>query len=643
MRIRSGIAFRLIVAILAACAVIFTGIFSYSYYCSRRLILKKIEENAHNLALRTVNRIEIVLRSVEKIPQNVAYAMEESSYTRDGLLKMLRTVVENNPEIYGSTISFEPYLFDRGLRLFGPYYYKPEGKLSFVYLDETYDYPVWDWYTTPRKTGAPVWTEPYFDKGGGNIIMSTYSVPFYRSIDGEKQFAGVVTADVYLSWLQDIVSSVKIGSTGYAFLISKNSIIVTHPRKELIMKATLRGIAEARNDARLVEVAREMMSGKSGFVPSRSIATGRPCWIAYEPVPSTGWSLGIIFPQGELMADVYTLSRIVVLLGCGGMLVLVTVIVVISRTITRPLRVLAGATDDIARGNLDFTLPPFGAGDEVGALASSFISMRDSLKRYIRELTETTAAKERMESELTIARDIQMSMLPKQSPPFPGRRELDIHAVLEPAREVGGDLYDYFFLDDGRLCFLVGDISGKGVPAALFMAMTITLIKATARQVTHPEEILARVNRQLTYQNDSCMFVTLFCGVLNTATGELSYSNAGHNPPLLVRRVNGIEEVAGASGTVLGIDEKAVYARGETRLAPGDALVMYTDGVTEAFDGEREMFSEERLKAAVKACRGESAGAIAACVLRGVGEFVGGAPQSDDLTIVVIRYAGGKG
>lgn len=641
MRHTRGIAFKLILYILSSCTIIFSAIFGYNYFLSRRIIERKIEENARNLTLRTVNKIESVLNAVKKVPENVACALEESNYAKEGVLNLLRTVVENNAEIYGSTISYEPYLFDGNVRLFGPYYYKPGGKLSFASLAGDYNYVAWDWYTVPKKLGAPVWTEPYFDEGGGNIIMSTYSVPFYRNAGGKRGFAGVVTADVYLSRLQDIVSSVKIGKTGYAFLVSRGGTIVTHPRRELIMKAKLSDLAESRHDPRLSRLAAEMMRGKSGFEPSTSIVTGKKCWIAYEPISSTGWSLGVIFPQDELMADVTRLSRTVLMLGVLGIAVLLAVIVAISGSITRPLRALAGATKDIGRGDLDFPVPGVRSRDEVGALASSFVYMRDSLKRHIRELTEATAARERMESELKIARDIQMGMVPKEVPPFPGRNEVDIRAMLEPAREVGGDLYDFFFIDGARLCFLVGDVSGKGVPAALFMARTITLIKATAREARSPEEILGRVNKELAHNNDSCMFVTVFCGVLDVTSGELRYANAGHNPPLIVRGGKEAEFLKGGEGTVLGVEEDSAYKQETVFLAPGDTLCLYTDGVTEAFDKAGEMLSEERLHDEITARRGESVAELARDTMQMVKTYAGGAPQSDDIAIVVLRYLDG--
>ncbi len=633
-----GIAFTLGLCILSSCTVIFAVIFGYNYVVSRRLITQKIEENARNLVLRTANRIETVLQSVEKVPDTLAVSLEHASYTREEILGLLRSVVEGTPAIYGSTISFEPHLFDRGSRCFGPYYYKRGGRLEFAWLDEKYDYFKWDWYTLPKKTGRHVWTGPYYDEGGGNIIMATYSVPFFLTVGGKRRFAGVVTADVHLSWLEEIVAGIKIEETGYAFLIAGDSTIVTHPQKYLIMKEKLLNLAEARHDAQLEKIAREMMGGGSGFLPSSSIVTRRPVWIGFEPIPSTGWSLGVSFPRDELMADVTRLSRTVFVLGLAGFAILLGVIAAISGTITRPLRALAAATRGIATGGLDFTLPPAPPGGEVGGLAAALVYMRDALKKHIRELTEATAARERMESELAIARRIQMEMVPKEIPPFPGRDEFDIRAILEPAREVGGDLYDFFFLDEEHLCIVVGDVSGKGVPAALFMARTITFIKATAHEAKSPDEILSRVNRELSRHNESCMFVTVFCGIVDVSTGEFTYTNAGHNPPLIARQGAPAGFLAGGQGTVLGIEENAVFTKETTVLRPGDILCLYTDGVTEAFDGKGEMYSEERLTEEVSAHAGDSAAELAEDTMRKVRAHAAGAPQSDDITIVVCRY-----
>jgi sigma-B regulation protein RsbU (phosphoserine phosphatase) len=523
-----GIGLKLILLILTSVTLIFFLIFGYNYLFSRRIIIKNVEKNARNLAQATVNRIDMVLRSVEKVPKSLAYFLESSSYSGGDMIDLLHSVVENNPEIYGSTIAFEPYAYSRNSLCFAPYFYKCKGKIEFKYIPYKYFY--WDWYQIPKELNRPAWTEPYYDVGAGNIIMSTYSVPFYKTVLGKRQLMGVVTADISLSWLQEIIASIKIGQTGYGFLVSKNGTFVTHHDEHLIMNETIFSAAEARADAPLRKLGREMIRGRSGFVPFSSLITGKKCWMVYTPLSSSGWSLGVLFPQDELMADITRLNRIVIFLGLAGFLFLLVVIVLISGSITRPLRALAGAAKDIATGNLDIELPTIKSRDEVGKLADSFNYMKSSLKEYIKELTETTAAKERIESELKIAHDIQMGILHKIFPPFPDRPELDIYATLEPAKEVGGDLYDFFFMDDDHLCFTVGDVSGKGVPASLFMAITMTLIKTKATKGLSPDKVLSRVNEDLSMDNPSMMFVTVFLGILNIRTGELEYSNGGHNP-----------------------------------------------------------------------------------------------------------------
>lgn len=636
-----GITFKLIFFILTSCTFIFAAVFGYNYLFSRRIILREIEDNAEDLTLLTVNRIETVLRPIEKIPQALAFFLEESACRKEELLNLLRLAVENNPEIYGAAIAFEPYAFEKDSLYFSPYFYKDNGKTAFTYLGgSNYQYFYWDWYQIPKELARPVWSQPYYDEGGGNIIMSTYSVPFYRYEGGEKRFSGVVTADVSLLWLQDIVSSIKIAETGYGFLVSNNGTIVTHPYSSLIMNETIFSVAEARQDKSLRRTGKDMLRGGSGFVPFESIVTGKKCWMAYSPIPSTGWSLGVLFPQNELMADITRLNWTVFGLGFLGFFFLFLVIVLISGTITRPLRKLASVTRDIAKGNLDFDLRVIDSSDEVGNLTRSFVYMKEALKRYIKELKETTKAKERIESELKIAHDIQMGIVPKAFPAFPKRQEFDIYALLEPAREVGGDFYDFFFIDKERLCFVIGDVSGKGVPAALFMAVVKTMIKATAYALQSPDNALEKVNKELSKDNDLCMFVTVFCGILDTKTGKVSFTNAGHNPPLIARDGREAGFLESEKNIAMGIDEEAYFKKDEVILSPGEAIYMYTDGVTEAFNKDSQLFSEERLKDAVSVFEDNSAQEQVRATLAKIKDFARGAPQSDDITIMALKYLG---
>jgi len=471
-------------------------------------------------------------------------------------------------------------------------------------------------------------------------VMSTYSVPFYKTVDGERVFMGVVTADVSLNWLQKIVGGIKIAETGYGFILSKNGTFVTHPDPALVMNETVFSVAEARQDPGMRALGRAMIRGETGFTQFRSLVTDKACWMIHTPLATNGWSLVVLFPQAEMTADITRLTGTVLVLGVTGFFILLGVIVWIAGTITRPIRALSRATEHVAVGNLDIELPRITTHDEVGRLTASFETMKTSLRQYIQELTETTAAKERIESELNIAHDIQMGILPKTFPPFPERSEFDIYAAIRPAREVGGDLYDFFFMDDDHLCFAVGDVSGKGVPAALFMAVTRTLIKTKAVQGLSPDTVLTRVNEDLAVENPSMMFVTLFLGILNIRTGQMEYCNAGHNPPYLLGGGAQPEAVEPTGGLILGVEEDFRYLSKTIRLEKGDALFLYTDGVTEAMNPADELFSEARLEKRLAALKGQPVERIVAGVLDAIDGFVLGAPQADDITMLVLEFHG---
>jgi sigma-B regulation protein RsbU (phosphoserine phosphatase) len=279
------------------------------------------------------------------------------------------------------------------------------------------------------------------------------------------------------------------------------------------------------------------------------------------------------------------------------------------------------------------------------AFSAADESLLDGLRAHVTvaleraRLIEAYVEKQRMEEALKLAHDIQMSMLPKFFPPFPERHEFDIFAAIAPAKEVGGDLYDFFFLDDDHLCFAVGDVSGKGVPAALFMAVTKTLFRATASNGGTPGEILARLNAEICRDNESCMFVTLFCAILNIRTGQVDYSNGGHNPPYYLHQ-SGVSPLENLGGRALGLMKQSPYESGRMVLKPGEALLLYTDGVTEAMNPSETLYSDQRLEQFLGTHRGSSPRQIIGDLIGDVRQFVGGAPQSDDITILALLYFG---
>ena len=630
-----SIPFKLILVITLCSIGIFTAILGYNYYHSRLVLIKELESNARNLTLASVNRIETVLNGVAKVTESMARSLENGSQTPEERKALLRFTLAENLEIYGCGVGFEPDVAGPN-----PYphvfrFYRDHDKFICA-IDDSSNYLFEDWYQISREMEKKEWTEPYYEK---NALMTTCSVPFYEITDGVRRLRGVVFSDISLDWLTELVASIKVLKSGYALLISRNGTIVTHPAREMIMNETIFSFAEARKDPEMRALGKKMIKGNEGFIPFTNIS-GVKTRVYYAPIPSVGWSMAVVFPEAELLAEIRRLSMTGAIMALVGIMFLTMAVIVIARSITAPLQVLARATTAIAQGDFDVELPPVRSQDEAGALTTAFGVMKSSLKEHIKRLMETTAAKERIVSELIIAHDIQMALLPKTFPPFPDRREFDLYATIEPAKEVGGDFYDFFFVDDTHFCFVIADVSGKGVPAALFMAVSMTLIKATARYGLPPEEILFRVNNELAHENDSCMFVTTFLGILDTESGEVLYANGGHNPPLHLRREGGVAWLPISGSLMVGAMEEAPYRRERLLLEPGDSLFLYTDGVNEAMNAQEEAFSNDRLERNLLALQGTGTKEVVSGITGNVRAFTGGAPQSDDITIMMIQYRG---
>ena len=641
---RNSIVIRLVLVITLCSSLIFAVTLGYNYYRSRVILERELENNARNLAMSLVHRVETELTAVAKVTEGVARSLESGRYSEQELLTLIRTTVAENPEIYGSTVAFEPYAFSSASRLYAPYYYREKGTIAFSRLEHSYQYVPylhWDWYQIPRELGRLEWSEPYFDEGAGNIPMSTCSVPFYGVSGKTKQLKGIVTADVSLESLTKLVSSVKILKSGYAALLSRNGMLLAHPLKDAVMNETFFSIAEARNDPSLRELGKKMVRGESGFILYKSLV-GVRSWMYYAPITATGWTLAVVFPEAELLENVTRLSVTMAMMGLAGILLLSVAVVSIARSITRPLRSLAAATHIMAAGNFDLELPLVRSKDEVGELTHDFQVMKESLKEYIRNLTETTAAKERIQSELKVATDIQASLLPRLFPAFPDRPEFDIFASMDPAKEVGGDFYDFFFIDDSNLCFLIADVSDKGVPAALYMMVAKTLLKSEGQRLGEPDRILSCVNRILAEDNQSCMFATVFCAILDTKSGEVRFANAGHNPPLIMDAL-GTRYLSLKAGFVLGPMAETVYTTERITLQPGDTLFLYTDGVTEANNPAEEAYGEAQLLRALQSGPKDDLADMIHYIRNEVRRHANGAPQSDDITMVAITYRGGVG
>ena len=526
-------------------------------------------------------QINNVLDQAEAAVRNKLWIAQWSIRHPDSLKNVTQRILQDNPVVVGTTVAFMPgYFEDRPL--LSPYSYrdKTTGEIKFRSLaTEEYDYPSKEWFVKALNSESGYWSDPYVDEGGGEMLMTTFSMPVK---DPKGEIAAVLTADISLEWMTDMFGNVEGYSSAFSVIASRTGKIMVCPVKSFVMSKSLQDIiATAAESSDVEDLAEEMLSGQTG---NRTVTYhGAKECIYYAPVERTGWSMSIVIPEKEIFGDLRRMDRLLRLLHFIGLLMLV----VIFRT--------------VARNQLKFQ-----------AVAEK---------------------KEKMENDLRIASGIQMSMIPKALPTFPDKQVIDLAATIVPAREVGGDLYD-FYIRDEKLVFCIGDVSGKGVPASLVMAVTRSLFRTVSAHEDSPSRIVSAMNDSMAEMNDNSMFVTFFCGILDMDTGHLRYCNAGHNAPLILTDKKASLDVV--PNLPLGIVPKMDFQEQERFLHYDDALFLYTDGLTEAENKSHEMFGEKRMASVLSTRR--SAQEQLEAMKKNVSDFVGDAPQSDDLTMLFIHY-----
>lgn len=378
-----SLATQLLLFILPATALVFLALFLTTYSASKQAVLREVAEDARNLTQATVYQIVSVLHGIEKVPDNLPPTLSQYSQTCPAVESLIRRSLIQNPEIYGIAVAFEPHSLKPRDYYCCPYGYRHNGRIELRNLGGgSYHYFSRDWYQLPKELQRPLWSEPYYDEGGGDIIMATYSVPFYQGEGAARKFWGVVTADVSLFWLQEMVAAVKIYNTGFAFLISHSGVFVTAPAPRLIMRESIFSLAEARGDAQLRQIGRDMIAGKEGFVALNSFVNDKKSWLYYAPLGATGWSLGVIFPEDELLASVNALGRTLAGVSVLGLGILVLVIIILARTQTRPLRRLEQTAAVLGQGDFTVTVPETGT-REIAHLAYAFNDLGRQLTEYI--------------------------------------------------------------------------------------------------------------------------------------------------------------------------------------------------------------------------------------------------------------------
>jgi sigma-B regulation protein RsbU (phosphoserine phosphatase) len=525
-------------------------------------------------------------------------------------------------------------------------------------LRKDYDARTRSWYIGAKDSGGLFWTDIFADASGRGASISV-AMPIYAPDGTLKAVAGTGAT---METISEIVNNAEIGENGYAFLLNTRGEVVITPKSELITDESGALIGEDyknSSDAGVRGLAEAMINGKSGL--QKLIIDGADVFVAYAPLSRTGLSVGVVMPTAEVTAPVtamrddidllitdsetavesYMSTAITVVIFAVLLVLLLAVILSFrfATTISKPISLLTEEAGEIGKGNLDHTITVM-TGDELEELAHAFNVMTSELKLYIKDFEKVTADKERIATELSVATNIQASMLPHIFPPYPDRTEFDLFGSMEPAKEVGGDFYDFFLADEKHLAVVIADVSGKGVPAALFMVIAKTLIKNNAQMNKTPVQVFNEVNNILCESNEGGMFVTCFMGYLNVETGVFDYVNAGHNPPA-IKRINGDWEFLPCKpGFVLAGMEDINYKPQSITIGKGDMIYMYTDGVTEAVDPVEELYGEKRLLETLNSKPTADIREVVQAVRNDIEVFANGAEQADDITMLVLEYNG---
>jgi len=604
----------------------------------RNQALKDAVSDAEKLTELTVARIENQLKTVENIPKSLASVIENrDTIMFVGTRKVIENVLQRNPLIYGASVSFAPRINGSDTFYYAPYLHTSSDTIIFKDLGSVkYRYNTKAWYTVARDKGKGVWSEPYYDDGGGEAIMATYAVPFYRDHGTGRVFAGVVTADISLTGLQKVIQDIQFFDSGVGFLISSKANILTFPGLDSLKDNLIHNLLEEDITPAMMQVIVKMTNGERDVLAMRGLGrtVNRNYWISYAPVPTANWSLGIRFHESELYEGIHQLYIRLIAIGLLGFFLLAVMIFYIAGRFVKPIEKLAHATKKIGSGDFNYNLPSFNTDDEIAELGRSFSQMQVELQVYIKNLKETTAQKEKMESELDIANNIQQQMLPKVDE-IPGREGIRHYGMLKPARQVGGDLYD-FMIQDKFLYFAIGDVSGKGIPAALFMAKALTLFRAKVALDKDPEGIAAEINNDLEMYNAESMFVTFFIGKLDLNNGEMIYANSGHNSPYTINE--GVRILKGNHGLPLGSISDQVYGQDRHQFSKGEKIILFTDGISEATNRSNKLYGEDRLTKLLEEMKDSSPREIGDAIMDSVQTFAEGAEQSDDITLFILEY-----
>ncbi len=605
------------------------------------LFLRRVEESyartrMTQLAANYARQFDLLLRESAMIADTSARLLEiEPQPAEEKIYELLSSNVNNGRYVYGSACAFEPGTYKTDDSLYSPYVYRGADGLQRMDIDRSvYDWysdPAWQWFRRPKERGAGTWTDPYFDEGAGNVLMTTYSAPFFR--DGA--FRGVITVDIQLPQLQQTLGRAIAPDLDFVILTGDGHFVYS-PETHRIMTQTIDdALKEFGRPALTQVVQRALAGGVAGAVDVDGWDTPQRQWLFYAPIPSTGWMFLSRLPESVVLKEA---QRKAMLLGgalATTLCLMLLAIYFVSRRITAPIARLNDKVLEIAHGDLNARVQQTAGGDEVAELGRTFNKMADDLQVHIKRVAEQEAARQRIDHELDLARDIQTRLLPQTPPKIDG---YDIAGWNRPAEQTGGDYFDWQPVSGGRLVVSIADATGHGIAPALVTAVCRAYARASFPTGQALEQLVGRINDLLIEDLQSERFVTFAVAVLDPRTHEVQLLSAGHGPMFFRHAHDGRIESLDSHGLPLAVAPSAQYGPVQVlAMQPGDILFLVTDGFFEWIGHDEKQFGIERLTAILRAASMLSAAEIIQTAYEAVLKHAGGTPQQDDLTAVVIR------
>lgn len=619
-----GISFRLNTLITSATVLIIAAIVYINFHLSNRILIGKIEEGAINQSNLVISKISRITIGTEEIAKNVS-SQSLYHFRNQNLESFIDQVFNSNNILKSLHIGF---------------WDKP-GSPDFIFSSENSGQadtaPEFIDYLQKYRTGAlvsakGVWTEPFYSRLDSANLLVSYLIPVCSP--DTNSVIGLVSCEISLTGMQKMLSEMKVGESGRTFIIDKSGTYITHPEYEWSLHKNIfenEAYFASGNVAAIVDKIKKGETG-SGYCFSPYFGNQKS-WFHFAPLPNYNWMVVTVVLHKELFREINSTFRKVLLVSGIGVFVLFLFNLFVFRYILNPL---VRVTHAIQR----FSSLPEKTGksrDEIKMLAESLEDWQMKYGLLINDQTRTKSEKLKFEKDLKSARAIQQNIVPSSKPEFAEHPEIDLFAILKPAEAIGGDLYDYFFIDKDHLLIAIGDVSGKGIPASLFMAIASTLIKSNSKMLSS-KDVVSGVNNELSEKNSNQYFVTLFLGIFNVRTGVLDYCNAAHNYPYILHHDGTLRTLSESHGLPLGIYKDKTYRSSTIKLRANDTIVLYTDGVINSRDSHEQHYGTERLERNIRNLNDLSCEELVSRLMKSIMIYAGESRQADDISLMVMKY-----